>query len=475
MGTLSVDEQLVAICNDLEKLEGAPKDAYKTKVLEWMEKYGPFAAQKNLAAAIVLIEKKFGVRPKIGVVDDVPEPLVHEVFPTTGWLGEYMCYTASHEAPDLFHFWVGVSVICGAIRRNVYFEQGYYRVFPNLYSILVAPPGVCKKSTAANIGVDLLQEIPGVNIIREKATPESLVKALSDSMVVRSVTSDGLQMEASATAYIFAPELAVFLGRETYNEGLIGILTTLFDCHNKWESMTIARGKSMLHNIHLCMLGATTPDLMNRVIPQSAFGGGFLSRIIFAVKDKTPRCVPFPKLRDQLQKEQLLSKLLSISDRHGQVVQSGEAEEWAIDWYGKHHKRLQAQDDLALSGYLERKQDHMIKLCIVLLLSAGEELIITPAVYEQALFILNHTEKTMPDAFVSIQTTDIGKDHERILKFLEKYNGRMEHSKLLRKVYGHMDAGSFRKAIQTLKEAGFIEEILAKGVHEYIQLRRRNQ
>jgi len=214
---------------------------------------------------------------------------------------------------------------------------------------------------------------------------------------------------------------------------------------------------------------------MNRVIPQSAFGGGFLSRIIFAVKDKTPRCVPFPKLRDQLQKEQLLSKLLSISERTGQIVQSHEAEEWAIDWYGKHHKRLQAQEDLALSGYLERKQDHMIKLCIVLLLSAGEELIITPRVYEQALMILNHTERTMPDAFVSIQTTDIGKDHERILKYLEKHNGKMEHSKLLRRVYGHMDAGSFRKAIQTLKEAGFLEEILAKGTHEYIQLRRRNQ
>jgi len=473
MAAVSIDEQLVELTGDLEKHKGEIKDDYKTKVLTWVEKYGPFASSKNLAHAISVIEKRFGVRPNVGVVDTAPEPHIDTVFPNTGWLGEYMDYTASHEAPDLFHFWVGVSVICGAVRRNVYFEQGYYRVFPNIYSILVAPPGVCKKSTAANIGVDILQELPNLNIIREKATPESLVKAMMDGMAAQPVSSDGLVMEASASAFIFAPELAVFLGRETYNEGLIGILTTLFDCHNRWESMTVGRGRSLLHNIHLCMLGATTPDLMSRVIPQSAFGGGFLSRIIFAVKNKTPRCVPFPKLRDQLLRERLVAELVRISEVRGQIVQSKEAEEWAISWYMKHHKRMQTQDDLSLSGYLERKQDHMIKLCIVLLLSSGQELILTPELYSQALSILNYTEKTMGNAFTSIQTTDVGKDHDRILKLLENNSGRMEHSRLLRKLYGYMDANGFRKSISTLKEAGFIEEMLGPKNHEYILLRRR--
>jgi hypothetical protein len=473
MAGVTIDEQLVELCTDLEKSTKELTDDYKSKVLAWIEKYGAFASSKNLAHAINIIEQKFGVRPQTGVVDTTPEPMVDPVFPTTGWLGEYMDYTGSHEAPDLFHFWVGVSVICGAIRRNVYFEQGYYRVYPNIYCILVAPPGVCKKSTAANIGVDILQELPNLNLIREKATPESLVKAMMDGMAAQPVSSDGLVMEASASAFVFAPELAVFLGRETYNEGLIGILTTLFDCHNRWESMTVGRGRSLLHNIHLCMLGATTPDLMSRVIPQSAFGGGFLSRIIFAVKNNTPRCVPFPKLRDQLTRERLSAELLRISETRGQIVQSKEGEAWAIDWYTKHHKRLQAQEDLTLSGYLERKQDHMIKLCIVLLLSSGGDLILTPELYSQALSILNYTERTMGGAFTSIQTTDVGKDHDRILKMMENNGGRMEHSRLLRRVYGHMDAQGFRRSVATLKEAGFIEEILGPKNHEYILLRRR--
>jgi hypothetical protein len=213
---------------------------------------------------------------------------------------------------------------------------------------------------------------------------------------------------------------------------------------------------------------------MNKIIPQSAFGGGFLSRVMFAVKERTPRCVPLPKLRDKLQREQLLVKLLAISETRGQVVHGRGGEEWMIAWYTNHHKRMMAQEDLALSGYLERKQDHLIKLSVVLLLSAGMDLIITPEVYEQSLAILNLTEKTMPDAFISIQTSEIGKEHERIMKLMEK-NGQMTHSQLLRKMYGFMDAERLRKAVITLKEAGFIEEILREKEHYYILIRRRNQ
>jgi hypothetical protein len=169
----------------------------------------------------------------------------------------------------------------------------------------------------------------------------------------------------------------------------------------------------------------------------------------------------------------LSAELLRISETRGQIVQSKEGEAWAIDWYTKHHKRLQAQEDLTLSGYLERKQDHMIKLCIVLLLSSGGDLILTPELYSQALSILNYTERTMGGAFTSIQTTDVGKDHDRILKMMENNGGRMEHSRLLRRVYGHMDAQGFRRSVATLKEAGFIEEILGPKNHEYILLRRR--
>ena len=57
----------------------------------------------------------------------------------SGWLENYLKYTSAQESPDAFHLWTGLSVLAGALQRRVYFKQGYFRVFPNLYIVLCAP------------------------------------------------------------------------------------------------------------------------------------------------------------------------------------------------------------------------------------------------------------------------------------------------------------------------------------------------
>lgn len=460
MGGLTLDEQLMTLCQTVEKAE-VITDELRTNTLHYLEQYLHLASPHVRTKTIETVEAKFGVELNkvLGVPKDpIVEPLLHPCLPTTGWLGDYLQYTERHEAPDIFHFWVGVSILHAAIRRNIFFEHGYYRLFPNCYVILVAPPGVCKKSTATNIGVEILQEVPDVNIIREKITPEALVSTLGTRMAIQ--TKGGTQITPSATAFIHAPELAVFLGRETYNEGLIALLTTLFDSHTKWEYTTKASGKSTLHNIHLTLLGATTPDLLSAVIPESAMGGGFLSRTIFAVKENTPRCEPFPRPRDPLLKEKLIAVLSEISLQDGQCVQSPEALAWCEDWYRKQRERV--QEEIALSGYYERKQSHLIKLAMTLLVSDRAALIITPEVYERALKLLDFTEVHMSKAFNKVHKTAIGQDHESILDHLARNHGRLTHSALLRKVYNRMDARRFEAALSTLRQAGMVDEILTK-------------
>jgi hypothetical protein len=472
---LDIDTQLVVLVDQIRKAD-ATNTVLKDKALEWLRTYGDDASAAGRAAACEALHKKFGVS-----FNEMAQPtkkaesnnfcgLIHPVFPKTGWLGLYLDYTRRHESPDLFHFWVGVSVLCGAVRRGVYFEQGYYRVYPNFYVILVAPPGVCKKSTATNIGVEVLQQLPDVNIIREKITPEGLIANLHENIKLQQKVGS-LILSPSATGFIHAPELAVFLGRESYNEGIIALLTSLFDCHNKWEYTTRGSGKLALHNLHLVMLGATTPDLMANVIPNSAFGGGFLSRVMFVVREKTNRCEPFPVVRDALTRERLAAQLLEIASLSGQVVQNKEALEWCVEWYGKNHQKM--QEEMSLSGYYERKQDHLIKLATALLISDGKELVITPEVYQKALDILDFTEETMSFAFARTQTTLVGRDHERILSQIEKAGGKIRHSDLLKKNYSYLSADAFRKAMGTLREAGMVEEHTQGKAHEYVLLKRR--
>ena len=134
-----------------------------------------------------------------------------------GWLRDYLDYTTGHEAPEDFHLWVGLTVISAALRRKVYLDNVYHKLYPNLFTILVSPPGVGKKTTAINIGVNILREaVPECKIVSEKCTPEALAKRLAKA-VDKVKDSGGLKMEVRAEGMIVAPELTVFMGGEQYN------------------------------------------------------------------------------------------------------------------------------------------------------------------------------------------------------------------------------------------------------------------
>ena len=80
------------------------------------------------------------------------------------WLDAYCEYTTDTESAPIFHKWVGLSMLAGVLRKKVWLSLGRIKIFPNLYVVLVAEPGVSRKSQSISYGVDILNEIP--NIVR---------------------------------------------------------------------------------------------------------------------------------------------------------------------------------------------------------------------------------------------------------------------------------------------------------------------
>ena len=81
------------------------------------------------------------------------------------FLSSYMDYAVDGFCPDEFHFWTGVSVIAGALERKVWTNvTAQWTLYPNLYVLLISNPAI-GKSSAGNKGViELLREVPTVNI-----------------------------------------------------------------------------------------------------------------------------------------------------------------------------------------------------------------------------------------------------------------------------------------------------------------------
>lgn len=274
------------------------------KVLAWVRDIPAPGRPKELLDLLVTklkvpvgeVEKLLTIRPKRLEFDDI--------VPESGWLHDYVEYTRNTEPPTVFHFFAGAAAIGAALARNVFFDMGAYQIFPNLCIVIVAPSGRCRKTSACNVAMGLYRSVGG-HILADKVTPEALISAFQD--------------RGSATGIIYAPELAVFLGRQKYNEGMVPLLTALFDCPKEWSSATIMRGESQLRNVALSFLVCSTMDWIQGAIPRDAFGGGFMSRLLFVVQNDTPRSFPHPPPMDKALEHKLKTRLFEFTDRKSVV------------------------------------------------------------------------------------------------------------------------------------------------------------
>lgn len=366
-----------------------------------------------------------------------------ELVPRTGWLADYIEYTLKTEPPTVYHFFAGAVAMSSALARNVYFRRGTGTIYPNLGVILVGPSGRVRKTTACNLAIELYQAVGG-NVLADKVTPESFIEAFRD--------------ETEAIGLIYAPELAVFLGKQKYNEGMIPMLTRLMDNPDHWKSATIMRGEVELHNVGLTFLGASTLDWIQTAIPKDAFGGGFMSRLIFIVQERTPRVFSEPPPKDEKLRRSLLNRLRQMTLVRGEFKRTDEAFAWWDKWYKRLTDRV--ADNKHFAGYLARVPEQAWRIAMILAISEGQksgELVIGVTHFQQAVKILEWVEHMLPNAFDQMSENVAGQDQMSIIQMLKKNGGVMTHSELLRRNSRRMNKDTFKKYMDTLRESSLVE------------------
>lgn len=359
--------------------------------------------------------------------------------PRNGWLYDYIQYTRNTEPPTVFHFFAAVVVIGAVLERRIYIRRGNNDLFPNVNVVLVAPAGRCKKTTACEKAVNLFRRIGG-NVLADKITPEAIIESFKSSQ--------------SATGLLYAPEWAVFLGKQQYMEGLVPMLTALFDCPEIWSSGTLARSTTALKNVAISHLAATTIDWMQSSISKDAFSGGFMSRLLFVVQHDTSRSFPFAPPLDDVLANKLITGLLNMQKVSGEVKITPAGRAWYERWY---HDRKTNAVEKQLAGYFERKPDRLLQLAMVL--NAAQDvtrLELDEKVLVQAEQMLTWIEKFLPGAFAELSSNTIGDDQHRLLKQIRKHKGEIAHTDWLRLNTNRMNADSFRKSVETLKQAGML-------------------
>lgn len=356
------------------------------------------------------------------------------------WLDAYLAYTAESESPEEYHLWTGISVIAGALKRQVFFDMGYFLLYPNMYVVLVGPPGRCKKSTAMRMGRDILKGIPGQKFTADSTTREKLIINLSQAH------KDGA---SAMTAH--STEFATMLTSSGMD--MVVFLTDIFDCPPVWEHDTKSGGKNTIKGPFLNLLGATTPDWISRAMPLDTIGVGLTSRIIFVHQDTPREADPIPRLTPAQKAlvPLLTADLVAITSMSGEFLLSEGADDHYRTWYKKRLNNPNPTGDPRLSGYFERKPMHLLKLSMIVAASKRDGLVIEDTDMTDAMRIMEKIEGRMTKVFIGVGKNPLHADKEAVLSALiDAGEAGMTEGELLAMFSYSLRKDELREVLETL-------------------------
>jgi hypothetical protein len=261
----------------IEKIqESARKREIRARLLEAYEKAkeNPESALEELIAQYQLdhLAKPDGAQPAAGIA-----------FPESAYLGVAAdfadTYSTACESPKSY-FYLSFLTCLGALVGDRVCLQGATRAPARLYTVLLGPSGISRKSTAIKLTTDFFaRTVVGFPVIRGLGSAEGLAKTIQ-------------KREYTNTLLVF-DELRTFVDKAKIEGSiLLSIVNTLFD-ETRAENHT--KGHDIeLGNVHLSLLSACTLDTFANLFDANFVAIGFPNRLLL-VLDESKTSIPVPR------------------------------------------------------------------------------------------------------------------------------------------------------------------------------------
>lgn len=311
------------------------------------------------------------------------------------WIDQFLAFTEGSPSPQILRKWAGICAVSGALERRVWTYSAGKETYPNLYVFLVASPAVGKTIAINPVG-RFWNEVPKLHVAANNFTKAALVDALLRSSR-DFLTPKGLYDYHSLL--IPCRELGVLIS--TYDLEFLSVLNDVYDNPPNFreERRSLEGRQPDISNPHITLLAAAQPDFLATVLPEEAWGHGFMSRIIM-VFSATPRVLenPFDETpEDEALHRKLLEHLTCLSTVYGAFAWNTAAKADYVQWY--RHGFPPKPEHIRLQHYSGRRVIHIQKLAMIASASRSSDLTITQADIDQARDWIIEAERTMPDIF----------------------------------------------------------------------------
>jgi len=362
---------------------------------------------------------------------------------------------------------VAIAAVAGALERKVWVQTLGSKLYPNLYTVLVGPPGVGKTTVLSEVS-RLWRELPDHHVAPSSVTKASLIDCLDDAK--RKIIRPGLvpPFVEFNSLLVASGELGVLI--PAYENDFMNVLTDIYDGHPYAERRRTKDLRVSIQYPQLNLLGATTPSYLNAFMPEGAWDQGFISRTLLIYSgERVIRPLFGDQSRDESIFKNLINDLKLIGSLYGEVTFSQDAADAISAWHMAGGPPIPEHPKLA--HYLTRRTAHLLKLCMVACASDGGSLVISLEHYQRALNWLVEAEGTMPDIFRSMTSGGDSRAMEEAWYFV--YTSFMKEKKPIletRLVFflkERVPSHQIKPIIDTMVRAGMLKLAVVSGLPAY--------
>lgn len=332
-----------------------------------------------------------------------PEHLRAAAEPVTqDFINLFMDYTATALSPDIFRRWSAIALVGGALERRCWVKVGVNKAYGNMFTMLVARPGVGKYIIEEVHGLwrDVL--IPGTEQKAFHVAPSNMTKASMVDELGASLSTflpkKGPPIE-SHSLLIAAEEMGVMMPE--YDMTYIGVLNKVWNnppVHDETRRTGMVK-KIVIPFPQLNIIAGVQPGWLSAVFPEEAWTTGLTSRMVMIYAADPPDKDIFTETGAEPRLRQLiLHRLAQLSQLYGQWDLAAPAVEYIRDWKRSGFSPVPTHSKL--DNYVPRRTLHLIKLALVsAICRGGFHHVVDLWDLERAMAWLLEAEDLMPDIF----------------------------------------------------------------------------
>ncbi len=374
------------------------------------------------------------------------------------FIDDYIAYAKSQTAaPPIYNFFMAYALLATVIGRRATYHGAGGKKGCNLWFVVIGKSSMAFKSTMFNIGIDIMREVyrdrTNSIMLPNDGSYESFIEELSEN----------------AHGFIAHDEFANFMEwqERTYNAGLTGLLTTLYDGPDMFTRRVGTRDKKRLYEIKEPLVNifcCSTIDWFSKHLTEERIMGGFLYRFCLVKNTSDSTCIPRTLPRNESLRNELVWALEKIKNMPlGPMDYTPDAgakfDAWYKDWLWP---RMKDATPLTASLYSRRATDTH-KFAMIHAILRGDTSRMNLDDLDQAIQITKSLiaggEEILNKEVSLNENASARNKIISIIKERHNGNGGVPRSVVMR--YSRMSKREFDDAIATLLES----DIIAQDTH----------